>query len=70
MLTVHPQYITDKEGNKISVVLPIKEFELLLEELDEMEDVQMYDAAKASIEESIPIDEAFRLIEAERKLKK
>ena len=45
MLTVHPQYIIDKEGNKISVVLPIKEFESLLEELDEMEDVQLYDAA-------------------------
>jgi len=29
MLTVHPQFITDKEGNIISVVLPIREFELL-----------------------------------------
>jgi len=46
MLTVHPQYITDKEGNKISVVLPIREFELLLEELEEMEDVELYDKAK------------------------
>lgn len=46
MLSVHPQYITDKEGNKISVVLPIKEFELLLEELEDMEDVELYDKAK------------------------
>ena len=46
MLTVHPHYITDKEGNKISVVLPIKEFELLLEELEEMEDLELYDKAK------------------------
>ena len=70
MLTVHPQFITDKEGNKISVVLPIKEFEQLLEEMEDLEDVQLYDAAKASAEESIPIDEAFRQIEAERQIKK
>jgi hypothetical protein len=41
MMTVHPQYITDKEGKKISLVLPIKEFELLLEELEEMEDLEL-----------------------------
>lgn len=66
MITVHPQYITDKEGNKISVVLPIREFELLLEELDDIEDVQWYDAAQASNEESILLEEAFKLIETER----
>jgi hypothetical protein len=70
MITVHPQYITDREGNKISVVLPIKEFELLLEELEDMEDVQLFDAAMAANEPSIPIDEAFKLIEAERQTKK
>ncbi len=67
MLTVHPQFITDKEGNKISVVLPIREFELLLEELDDIEDVKSYDAAQASNEESILLDEAFKFIEAERR---
>ncbi|MFZ1676087.1 MAG: hypothetical protein WAT91_02375 [Saprospiraceae bacterium] len=45
MITVHPQYITDAEGNKISVILPVKEFEALLEELDEMEDIRLYDEA-------------------------
>jgi len=59
MLSVHPQYITDKEGNKISVVLPIKEYESMLEELEEMEDIKLYDEAKTLNEPSIPIDEAF-----------
>lgn len=66
MLTVHPQYITDKEGNKISVVLPIREFESLLEELEEMEDIKLYDEVKALNELSTPIDEAFKNIEKER----
>lgn len=69
MLTVHPQYITDKEGNKISVVLPIKEYESLLEELEEMEDIKLYDEAITLNEPSIPLDEAFRIIESEHQQK-
>lgn len=46
MITIHPQYITDKEGNKISVVLPINDFNSILEELEELEDIKLYDEAK------------------------
>lgn len=69
MLTVNPQYITDKTGKKISVVLPIKDFQDLMEELEELEDIKLYDEAKKSNEPSIPIDEAFTMIEAKRKVK-
>ena len=66
MLTVHPQFITDKAGNKISVVLSVKEYEALMEELEELEDIRLYDEAKASDEPSIPIDEAFKLLDIKR----
>ncbi len=66
MLTVNPQYITDNTGRKISVVLSIKEFKTIMEELEEMEDVRLYDEAKASDEPSLPLDEAFKIIEANR----
>ena len=66
MLTVHPQYITDKAGKKISVVLPMKDFQAIMEEL---EDIKLYDDAKKSDEPSIPIDDAFEMIEANRKTK-
>lgn len=69
MLTVHPQYITDNTGKKISVVLPIKDFKAIMEELEELEDINLYDEAKVSGEPSIPIDEAFEIIEANRKMK-
>jgi hypothetical protein len=46
MLTIHPQYITDNTGKKISAVLPMKEFKTILEELEDMEDVRLYDEAK------------------------
>lgn len=67
MLNIHPQYITDYSGQKISVVIPISEFESLLEELEDLEDVRLYDEAKKEDDEpSIPIEEAFRMIEAAR----
>ncbi len=66
MLTVHPQYITDAKGERISVVLPIKEFATLIEELEELEDIRLFDEAVADNEPSIPIDEAFKMIEAKR----
>jgi PHD/YefM family antitoxin component YafN of YafNO toxin-antitoxin module len=36
MLTLHPNYITDKTGKNISVVIPIKDFEAIMEELEEI----------------------------------
>ena len=48
MLTVHPQYITDNSGKKISVVIPIKDFKAIMEGLEELEDIKLYDEAKKS----------------------
>ena len=69
MVAVHPQYITDNNGKKLSVILPIEEFKAIIEELEELEDIRLYDEAKASNEPSVPIDEAFKIIEAKRKNK-
>ena len=66
---ITPQYITDNKGKKVSVVLPIKEYQKIMEELEELEDIRLYDQAKASKEPSMPIDKAFKLIEAKRKKK-
>lgn len=69
MLTINPQYITDNTGKKISVVLSMKDFKAILEELEELEDIKLYGEAKKSNEPSIPVDEAFRMIEAKRRTK-
>jgi hypothetical protein len=67
MITLEPQFIIDSEGNKISVILPIKDYRALIEELEDLEDVRLYDEAKNSDEPSILMDEAFRMIEQNRK---
>ncbi len=69
MLTIHPQYIHDEHGKKSLVVLPAEEFDSLMEELEDVEDVRLYDEAKKSdTGERIPMNEAFDRIEAERKM--
>jgi PHD/YefM family antitoxin component YafN of YafNO toxin-antitoxin module len=69
ILTKQPQYITDNSGKKISVVIPIKDFKAMMEDLEELEDIKLYDKAKKSTEPSIPLNEAFKIIEAKRKSK-
>ena len=70
MLTIHPLYITDNTGKKISAVLTMKEFETIIEELEELEDIRLYDEAKKEDNgERIPMAKAFRMIEEKRKNK-
>ncbi len=69
MLTINPQYITDNNGKKISVVLSLKEYKAIIEELEELEDIRTYDETIKFKESSLPIDEAFEMIEQKRKAK-
>ena len=62
------QYITDNHGKKVAVILPVKEYEKIMDELDELEDIRLYDEAiKNDTGERIPMDKAFKMIEAKRK---
>jgi len=45
MFKIHPQYITDSAGKKL-VVLSDKEFKSIVEQLEEIDDIRLYDEAK------------------------
>lgn len=45
MVAIHPQYITDASGSKL-VVLSSKEFNLMIDALEELDDIQEYDEFK------------------------
>jgi len=49
MGNIHPQYVTDADGNRVSVLLPLAEFEALLEDLQDLQD-----ALKARDEPTVP----------------
>lgn len=63
------QFVTDNEGNKLAVILPIQEYHKLIEELEELEDIRLFDQAKEDDEPSIPLEEAFAIIEKQRQNK-
>ena len=64
------QVITDSNGNKLGVFLPIDEYEKIIKELEELEDIRLYDQSKASNENSYPLEKAIKMVEEERQKKK
>ena len=67
MATFKERYVVDEKGNRIGVVLDIKDYRRLLEDLEELEAIRAYDAAKASGDEAIPFDQAVAEIEQNRR---
>jgi hypothetical protein len=49
-----------KSEKKVTIVLKVEEYEKLLDDLDELEAIRAYDAAKQSGEKPIPIEKALR----------
>ena len=47
------QFITDTSGKKVSVILPIRDYEKILSELEE---VKAYDRAKARKSDPVPYE--------------
>lgn len=44
---LHPQYITDEHGKRVSVVLSIQQWQQVMDELEELDDIRLYDEVKA-----------------------
>ena len=60
------RYVVDENGNRIGVILDIADYQQLLEELEELECIRAYDAAKTSNDEIIPFAQAVAEIEQTR----
>lgn len=50
------RFVTDGDGNRLAVLLEIKEYEELLAELEELESIRAYDAAKASGDDAVEFE--------------
>jgi hypothetical protein len=46
MKAMDTQFLTDAKGNRTAVVLSIKKYNKLIEKLEDLEDVRLYDEAK------------------------
>lgn len=63
MVTVHPEYVVDEKQNRKSVILPLAEWERIVEELEELDDIRAYDQAKAGQQDALPFEQAVREIQ-------
>ncbi|WP_226580856.1 hypothetical protein [Microseira wollei] len=63
MMRYKERYLVDENGNRIGVFLDIADYQKLLEELEELEAICAYDAAKESDDEAIPFEVAIAEIE-------
>lgn len=49
MPELHPQFVTDPDGKRLSVVLPLAEYEALMDYLEDIEDLENAREALAQI---------------------
>jgi hypothetical protein len=66
-IAIRERYVVDEKGHRVGVLLDIGDYRKVLAELEELESIRAYDAAKASEDEAIPFEQAIEEIERERR---
>jgi len=67
MSTFNERYVVNEKGERVSILLDISEYQRILEELEELESIRAYDAAKVAKDEAIPFEQAVNEIEQGQK---
>jgi PHD/YefM family antitoxin component YafN of YafNO toxin-antitoxin module len=60
-MAFHQQILRDNNGNNIGVFMPLEDYEKIMDQLEELEDIRDFDAAIVKNEEIIPLKEAMKL---------
>ncbi len=63
MISIHPQYVMDENKQYKAVLLSSEEWEKILEELEELDDIHAYDRAKFGPQDTMLFEQAVREIE-------
>jgi len=63
MIAIHPQYVIDENQRKSAVIVPLAEWERIMDEMEELEDIRAYDDAKSKPQDAIPFEQAVREIQ-------
>ena len=63
MVRLHPEYVVDDQDKRKAVVLPVEEWEKVIDELEELEDIRLYDVAKQEAGGSVPFEQAIKEID-------
>lgn len=63
MIDLHEQYLVDATGAQRAVVIPLDVWRGVLAEMEELDDLRAYDAAKANPSDTVPFEQAVAEIE-------
>jgi PHD/YefM family antitoxin component YafN of YafNO toxin-antitoxin module len=58
MIRAREQYVVSGKGRKVAVLLPVSAYQKLVADVEELEAIRAYDAAKASRSKAIPFKQA------------
>ena len=62
------RYVVDEEGRRVGMLLDVEEYERMVEELEDLEDIRLYDEAMKDLadgEKPRPLEEVVANIERE-----
>jgi len=59
-ITIREEYLVDEQGRRKAVVVPLTQWQKVLEALEELEDIREYDEAKSRPSEPVPFEQAVR----------
>jgi PHD/YefM family antitoxin component YafN of YafNO toxin-antitoxin module len=63
VIKIHPQYVVDENQQRKAVLIPLAEWEQILDYLEELDDIHAYDEAKIGSQETMPFEQAVREID-------
>jgi len=58
MITVHPEYVADEKQRLKSVILSVAEWERVVEDIEELDDIRAYDKTMAGPQDAVPLQQA------------
>ncbi len=61
------RYVVDEKDKRVGVILDAKEYDRILDELEELDAIRAFDAAKSSGEKPVLFEQAIAEIERKRK---
>ncbi len=61
-MVVHPKFVVDEHQKRQAVLLPYEEWEKIIAEIEELDEIRAYDEAKSRPSEPVAFDDAVKEI--------
>lgn len=61
-MVVHPKFVVDEDQNRQAVLLPYEEWENIVAEIEELDEIRAYDDAKSRPSDPVSFDDAVQEI--------